>query len=73
MHVADSSSKAPGGYRRLPAGRLKEKRMEMEEVISAAQRLLDEAALASDAGDEDKAFKYLEATKQLLDDEFLAE
>jgi len=69
MHVADSSIKAPGGFRRLPVGLLKEKTMELEELISILQTILYEADVALDGGDRNEARKQLRKAKQMLDDE----
>lgn len=73
MHVAGRSSEAPGGYRRQPAGRLKERTMDIQVLIRDLQRILDEADVALDAGNVDDARVHLSEAKKLLDDEFVAD
>ena len=51
--------------------RLKEKRMELVELITQLQAKLDDADLALDAEDVDGAREHLRVAKQLLDAEFL--
>jgi len=45
--------------------------MDLVELISELQRILDAADVAADTGDELQAKGYLRAAKSLLDDEFL--
>lgn len=47
----------------------KEKRMELENLITELQAKLDDADLALDAEDRDRARRHLRAAKQLLEDE----
>ena len=51
--------------------RLKEKRMELVELIASLKVKIDEADVALDSGDVDGAREYLREAKQLLDDEFM--
>lgn len=69
--MAESSGEAPGGSRRHAGSRLKEKTMELKDLISELERILDRAGVAAAAGDESQARGYLRAAKQLLDDEFI--
>lgn len=45
--------------------------MELEDLISELQGILDEADVALDAGNKDTAREQLREAKSLLDDEFL--
>ena len=45
--------------------------MELEDLITLLQAKLDDADLALDAGDRDKAREELRDAKNLLDEEFL--
>lgn len=45
--------------------------MELEDLISELERILDRTGVAADKGDESQARGYLRAAKDLLDDEFL--
>jgi len=47
--------------------------MELDELIMELRRIIDEAGMASDAGNVDEAREQLREAKGLLDDEFLAD
>lgn len=69
--MADSRGKAPGGFRRLPAGQIRDRKMELDDLIMELRRIVDEAGVASDAGEVDEAREQLRTAKELLEDEFL--
>lgn len=52
---------------------MKEKTMELKDLISELERILDRAGVAANDGDELQARGYLRAAKELLDDELLNE
>ncbi len=45
--------------------------MELEDLITQLQTKLDDADLALDAGDRDKAWEHLSEAKRVLEDECL--
>jgi len=45
--------------------------MELDDLIMELRRIIDEAGVASDAGERDEAWEKLQAAKALLDSEFL--
>lgn len=52
-------------------GILREKTMELNELITQLQAKIDDADVALDAGDVDEAKASLREARDLLDDEFL--
>ncbi len=50
---------------------MKEKRMELNDLITELQGKIDDADLALDAGNVDEAREALRAAKDMLDAEFL--
>jgi len=71
MNVDDCSSKASGGSGKNAGCRLKEKTMELKDLIKQLKMKLDAAELASDIGNKEEARVHLRAAKCLLDEEFL--
>jgi len=47
--------------------------MELKDLISELERILDRAGVAAAAGDDSQARGYLRAAKELLDDAMLEE
>lgn len=69
MYVAESRGQAPGGPCRHVGCRLKEKTMELKELIRQLKAKLDDAEMASDIGNREEAREHLRFAKELLDDE----
>ncbi|GAI62741.1 unnamed protein product [marine sediment metagenome] len=45
--------------------------MELDDLIMELRRIIDEAGVASDAGERDEAWEQLKAAKKLLEGEIL--
>ena len=57
----------------MAGGVTKERKMELDDLIMELRRIIDEAGVASDAGEVDEAREQLRTAKELLEDEFLNE
>lgn len=62
---------APGGSRRHAGSRLKEKTMELKDLIRQLKIAINAADLAEDVGNKEEAREHLRFARELLDEEFI--
>lgn len=63
--------KASGGSCRHAGCRLKEKRMELKDLIRQLKIAVNAADLAEDVGNKEEAREHLSFARELLDEEFI--